>query len=189
FIQLLPERLADEEFRTEFRELALGEIERICTLINDLLAFSRPAPAERAPTDLNELVAQIARLLEAEARRRDVAVAFHGEADRARRPPPAPAAPGGREGVHHPFPAPPAAGRCRPGLRHAPRRSCRHPPSRRRPPCSPRRACPPRRRACRSPAGRPPPRSRSCCALPRRVASCSWRAPSTLSQVVRGRSW
>ena len=81
FIQLLPERLADEEFRTEFRELALGEIERICTLINDLLAFSRPAPAERVPTDLNELVAQIARLLEAEARRRDVAVAFHGEAD------------------------------------------------------------------------------------------------------------
>jgi len=81
FIQLLPERLADEEFRTEFRELALGEIERICALINDLLAFSRPAPTERAPTDLNELVAQIARLLEAEARRRDVAVAFHGEAD------------------------------------------------------------------------------------------------------------
>ena len=79
FIQLLPERLADEEFRTEFRELALGEIERICALINDLLAFSRPAPAERKPTDLNELAAQIARLLEAEARRRDVAVAFHAE--------------------------------------------------------------------------------------------------------------
>jgi len=81
FIQLLPERLADEEFRTEFRELALGEIERICALINDLLAFSRPAPAERKPTDLNELAAQIARLLEAEARRRDVAVAFHAEPD------------------------------------------------------------------------------------------------------------
>ncbi len=81
FIQLLPERLADEEFRTGFRELALGEIERICALINDLLAFSRPAPAERERTDLNELVAQIARLLEAEARRRDVAVSFHGEPD------------------------------------------------------------------------------------------------------------
>ena len=81
FIQLLPERLADEEFRTEFRELALGEIERICALINDLLVFSRPAPAEREPTDLNELVAQITRLLEAEARRRDVAVSFHAEAD------------------------------------------------------------------------------------------------------------
>src|SRR5437773_1190678 len=81
FLQLLPERRADEHLRTEFRELALGEIERICALINDPLAFSRPAPAERKPTDLNELAAQIARLLEAEARRRDVAVAFHGEAD------------------------------------------------------------------------------------------------------------
>jgi signal transduction histidine kinase len=75
FIQLLPERLADEEFRTGFRDLALGEIERICGLINDLLAFARPAPTEREPTDLNEVVGQIVRLLEAEARRRDVAVA------------------------------------------------------------------------------------------------------------------
>src|SRR5439155_921418 len=108
---------------------------------------------------------------------------------RARRPHHDGAAPGGRDGVHHPFPAAPAAGRCRRGLKHGPRRSCRRSPSRRRPPCSPRRACPPRRRACRSPAGRRPPRSRSCCALPRRVAGCSWRAPSTLSQVVRGRSW
>jgi len=72
FIQLLPERLADEEFRTGFRELALGEVERICGLINDLLAFSRPAPATREPTDLNALVGQIVRLLDAEARKRDV---------------------------------------------------------------------------------------------------------------------
>ena len=79
FIQLLPERLADEEFRTDFRDLALGEIERICDLINDLLAFSRPAPIEREPTDLNELVAQITRLLDAEARRRDVSVVWHAD--------------------------------------------------------------------------------------------------------------
>ncbi|HJQ83489.1 MAG TPA: ATP-binding protein [Candidatus Binatia bacterium] len=74
FIQLLPERLGDEEFRTGFRDLALGEIERICGLINDLLAFSRAAPADREPTDLNDLAAQIARLIDAEARRRDVTV-------------------------------------------------------------------------------------------------------------------
>lgn len=79
FIQLLPERLGDEEFRTGFRDLALGEIERICGLINDLLAFSRPAPAEREATDLNDLTAQIARLVDAEARRRDVTVACHAD--------------------------------------------------------------------------------------------------------------
>jgi signal transduction histidine kinase len=74
FIQLVPERLADEEFRTGFRDLALGEIERICGLINDLLAFSRPSPDEREPSDLNDLSAQIARLVDAEARRVDVTV-------------------------------------------------------------------------------------------------------------------
>ncbi len=77
FIQLLPERLADEEFRTAFRELALAEIERICGLINDLLAFSRPTPAQRDPADLNELVGQIVRLLDAEARKHDVTVTHH----------------------------------------------------------------------------------------------------------------
>ena len=79
FIQLLPERLADEEFRTNFRDLALGEIERICALINDLLLFSRPGPDEREPTDLNELVGQITRLLEAEARKRDVSFSWHAD--------------------------------------------------------------------------------------------------------------
>ncbi|HYR96777.1 MAG TPA: ATP-binding protein [Candidatus Binatus sp.] len=78
FIQLVPERIADEEFRTGFRDLALGEIERICALINDLLAFARP-PAQREPTDLNELAAQIIRLLDAEARRRDIAVSCRAD--------------------------------------------------------------------------------------------------------------
>ncbi len=47
FIELLPERLHDEEFRTSFRDLTLAEIERICALLNDLLAFARPAPGQR----------------------------------------------------------------------------------------------------------------------------------------------
>jgi len=75
FIQLLPERERDPEFRTTFRELALGEIERICGLINDLLAFSRPAPAEFEASDINALTGQIVRLLDAEARKRDVTIA------------------------------------------------------------------------------------------------------------------
>jgi signal transduction histidine kinase len=74
FIQLLPERVDDEEFRTSFRELALKEIERICELITDLLAFSRPTPAEREPANLNEITSQIVRLLEPEARKRDVGI-------------------------------------------------------------------------------------------------------------------
>ncbi len=70
FIELLPERLEDEEFRTQFRELALSEIERICELLNDLLSFARPFPADADPSDPRELVAQTVRLLEPEARKR-----------------------------------------------------------------------------------------------------------------------
>jgi signal transduction histidine kinase len=76
FIQLLPERVNDEEFRTSFRELALKEIERICELISDLLAFSRPTPADREPTDLNEITSQIVRLLDPEARKLDVTLSM-----------------------------------------------------------------------------------------------------------------
>jgi len=74
FIQLVPERLHDEEFRTGFRELALAEIERICGLITELLAFSRPSAAEREPVDVSALVAQTLRLLDAEAHKRGVAL-------------------------------------------------------------------------------------------------------------------
>jgi hypothetical protein len=80
FIQLLPERLDDEEFRTSFRNLALGEIDRICGLINDLLAFSRPGLAERESTDVAELACQITRLLDAEARKQDVRLACEAAA-------------------------------------------------------------------------------------------------------------
>ena len=76
FIQLLPERMSDEEFRTRFRDLALAEIERICGLINDLLAFSRPAPAHLDATDLNDLVSSIVRLLDAESRKNGTTVIY-----------------------------------------------------------------------------------------------------------------
>ena len=45
FTQLLPERLDDPEFRSRFLELTLSEVDRICALVTELLAFARPAPA------------------------------------------------------------------------------------------------------------------------------------------------
>jgi signal transduction histidine kinase len=74
FIELLPERLHDEEFRTDFRQLTLAEIERVCGLLNDLLAFTRPSPAGIEPSDLNALAMQTVRLLEPEARKRRVSI-------------------------------------------------------------------------------------------------------------------
>ena len=75
FVQLLPERLHDPEFMGTFRELTLTEVERICRLLNDLLAFSRPSPPERDPSDLNDIVEQVARLIDAEAKQEDVTLA------------------------------------------------------------------------------------------------------------------
>lgn len=72
FLQLLPERLEDEEFKTAFRELALSELDRVCLLINDLLSFSRPAAREREVIEVTPIVEQTVRLLEPEARKASV---------------------------------------------------------------------------------------------------------------------
>src|SRR5262245_29547631 len=72
FIELLPERLHDEEFRTEFRQLALTEIERVCALLNDLLAFVHPPAIRPESSDPSLLASQTIRLLEPEARQRGV---------------------------------------------------------------------------------------------------------------------
>jgi signal transduction histidine kinase len=74
FLQLLPERIDDPAFRTEFRELALSEVERICELINDLLGFARPQVAAREPVDLGAVVTQTLRLLDPDLRRQRIAV-------------------------------------------------------------------------------------------------------------------
>jgi signal transduction histidine kinase len=72
FTQLLPERLEDEEFRNQFLDLTLSEVDRICALINELLTFARPAPGELQPTDFNESIERICLLLDSQARNRGV---------------------------------------------------------------------------------------------------------------------
>jgi signal transduction histidine kinase len=79
FLQLLPERLDDEEFKTTFRELALAELDRVCLLINDLLSFSRPTAREREVIEVVPIVGQMVRLLEPEARKGDVTLSFEGD--------------------------------------------------------------------------------------------------------------
>jgi signal transduction histidine kinase len=72
FTQLLPERMYDEEFRSKFMTLTLSEVDRICALINELLAFARPAPTQLARLDLNDTLEGICMLLESQARNRGV---------------------------------------------------------------------------------------------------------------------
>lgn len=72
FIQLLPEQLDDAEFRSTFLQLANSELERIATLINDLMTFARPAAATVSEVQLNDIATQIARLFEGQARKKGV---------------------------------------------------------------------------------------------------------------------
>jgi two-component system nitrogen regulation sensor histidine kinase GlnL len=75
--QLLPERYQDREFRDSFQALALKEVDRICGLINDLLSFARPSAPNVSAEDINETVENIARILETEAKEKDVKIGLH----------------------------------------------------------------------------------------------------------------
>ena len=77
FTQLLPERYLDQEFRNSFQALALKEIDRICGLVNDLLSFARPTAPNTSAQDVNEIVENIARILETEAKEQDVKILLH----------------------------------------------------------------------------------------------------------------
>jgi len=74
FTQLLPERYQDPEFRNSFQAVALKEVDRICGLINDLLCFARPSIPNISAEDINEIVEAIVRILETEAKEKEVQI-------------------------------------------------------------------------------------------------------------------
>jgi two-component system, NtrC family, sensor kinase len=77
FTQLLPERYQDQEFRELFQSLAMKEVDRICGLVNDLLSFARPSTPNMSPQDVNEIVGNIARILQSQAKVKDVKIGLH----------------------------------------------------------------------------------------------------------------
>ena len=74
FTQLLPERYDDADFREGFQGLALKEVDRICGLINDLLSFARPSKPNVAPENVNDVVDNIARILEAQVKEKGMSI-------------------------------------------------------------------------------------------------------------------
>jgi len=81
FTQLLPERYDDPEFREGFQGLALKEVDRICGLITDLLTFARPSKPNIAPENVADVVDNIARILESQAKEKGVAIVREFGAD------------------------------------------------------------------------------------------------------------
>ncbi len=56
FVQLLPEKFNDPEFRQTFTQIASQEVDRINRLLEDFLNFARPAPMQKRKTNLSEIM-------------------------------------------------------------------------------------------------------------------------------------
>ncbi len=74
FTQLLPKRYNDAEFRDDFSGLAGSEIARIERIVNQLLAFARPAPLMIEQVSLHEVIAGAMRLVGPQASRLQVEI-------------------------------------------------------------------------------------------------------------------
>jgi signal transduction histidine kinase len=72
FLDLLPERLEDREFLTNFRNLSLSELKRVTNLISDLLALGKTTTAGRKAVILAETLEPVVRLMESTANKREV---------------------------------------------------------------------------------------------------------------------
>jgi PAS domain S-box-containing protein len=63
FAQLLPQRYADSDFREAFSKLIGHEIERIDSLVNQLLRFARPAKPQLRPTHVHDVIEKSLQLI------------------------------------------------------------------------------------------------------------------------------
>lgn len=73
-ISLLPANYRKNKFRQEFMDIVPRQIERINSLLTDLLEFGRPAGGNKRVVDLAQLLQRVEVLLQAQARRQNVKI-------------------------------------------------------------------------------------------------------------------
>jgi two-component system sensor histidine kinase HydH len=74
FAQFLRHALKANPKEQEYAEIMIKEIDRINRVVTDLLSFANPKAAEAKPTDPNELVDHVIRLVEADARAKNATI-------------------------------------------------------------------------------------------------------------------
>lgn len=79
--QLLPQRLDDPQFLSDFARIAGAELARVNSTVEALLSFARFATPRMAPVDLGEVLRRTADLMRAYAERHRVVIAEHYAAD------------------------------------------------------------------------------------------------------------
>ena len=72
--QLLPERLDDEEFRNQFLKIASGEVDRISSLVNELLDFARPSDPKWGLEDINTVLDGMILLISTETKKKLISI-------------------------------------------------------------------------------------------------------------------
>ena len=72
FTQLLPERFDDEEFRNHFLHIVSGEVDRISTLINELLEFARPSDPKVEAEDIHTILDSIILLVSSGTKKKQI---------------------------------------------------------------------------------------------------------------------
>ena len=77
FAQLLPQKYDDPEFRTSFSQIASAEIERINSLVEQLLRFARPPKPIAVPIDVHEPLEGTLSLLATEFTKKNIFVKTH----------------------------------------------------------------------------------------------------------------
>jgi signal transduction histidine kinase len=81
FSQLLKERYDDAEFRDTFVDLVGSEVNRIDTIVNQLLRFGKPADAVLRPSELIPEIRESLRLVSGETAKKNIAVKLHTTSD------------------------------------------------------------------------------------------------------------
>jgi len=74
FTQLLPERLDDEEFRNHFLNIASSEVDRISSLITELLEFARPSDPKLEFEDINSILDGMILLVSTETNKKQISI-------------------------------------------------------------------------------------------------------------------
>ena len=74
FTQLLPERLEDEEFRNHFLNVASSEVDRISSLITELLEFARPSDPKLEFEDINSILDGMILLVSSEIKKKQIGI-------------------------------------------------------------------------------------------------------------------
>ena len=74
FARFLAHSLSDRIQEKEYAEIMVKEVDRINRVVNDLLTFAHPMEPEPAPTDVLELAEHTMRLVETDARSRDIKI-------------------------------------------------------------------------------------------------------------------